>query len=116
MAVTLQVLHSVRPTFGWLLAALRKEFLTAAMLGSACGSVVFLVVWGWRREALTAASIGLSIFGVMITASLLGLLVPATLRMLKLDPKIASGPLTLAAVDICTLAWYFGTATLLLAR
>jgi len=116
MAVTLQVLHSVKPTFGWLLVALRKELLTAALLGATCGSLVFFVVWIWQHDPLTAASIASSIFGVMITASLLGLLVPTLLRMLKLDPKIASGPLTLAAVDFCTLAWYFGIATLLLGR
>jgi magnesium transporter len=116
MAVTLQVLHSVKPTLRWLLGALRKELLTAAMLGATCGGLVFFVVWIWRHDPLTAVSIASSIFGVMITASLLGLLVPTLLRMLKLDPKIASGPLTLAAVDFCTLAWYFGIATLLLGR
>jgi len=116
MAVTLQVLHSVQPTFRWLLVALRKELLAAALLGAACGSLVFFLVWIWQRDPLTAASIGTSIFGVMVTASVLGLLVPTLLRRLKLDPKIASGPLTLAAVDLCTLSWYFGVATLLLGR
>lgn len=114
MAVTLQSLHSVRPDLRWLLASLRKEFLTATLLGAACGALVSVIVWSWQREILTAVSIGGSIFAVMITASLLGLIVPSTLRMLKLDPKIASGPLTLATVDLCTLAWYFGTASLLL--
>ncbi len=114
MAVTLQALHSLRPTAAWLLASVRKELLTATMLGLGCGVVVFVVIWAWQRDPLTAASIAASILGVMITASLLGLLVPSALRMLKLDPKIASGPLTLAAVDLCTLAWYFGVASLVL--
>lgn len=114
MAVTLQSLHSIRPSGMWLLGAIRKELLTAAFLGGACGAIVSAVVWIWQREVATAASIGLSILGVMITASLLGLVVPTALRMLKLDPKIASGPLTLASVDIATLAWYFGVATLVL--
>ncbi|MDD5201490.1 MAG: magnesium transporter, partial [Terrimicrobiaceae bacterium] len=116
MAVTLQALHSVRPTIGWLFAALRRELFAAALLGSGCGAFVFAVVWSWQREAIVAASIAASILGAMITASLLGLGVPAVLRMLKLDPKIASGPLTLAAVDLCTLAWYFGMASVLLPR
>jgi magnesium transporter len=114
MAVTLQALQSTRPTFGWLLAALRKELLTAALLGAGCGAIVFIIVYGWHRELLPAVSISVSILGAMITASLLGLGVPSVLRMLKLDPKVASGPLTLAVVDFCTLAWYFGTASLLL--
>ncbi len=114
MAVTLQSLHSVRPSGAWLLGAIRKELLTATLLGLACAAVVTAIVATWQREFLTAVAIGLSLVGVMITASLLGLIVPSVLRMLKLDPKIASGPLTLGAVDLCTLTWYFGTAALVL--
>jgi magnesium transporter len=40
--------------------------------------------------------------------------VPTVLHALKLDPKVAAGPLTLALTDICTLLFYFGVATWLL--
>jgi magnesium transporter len=50
----------------------------------------------------------------MIVACLLGVLVPTVSRAMRLDPKIAAGPLTLALADICTLSLYFGTATLVL--
>jgi len=43
-----------------------------------------------------------------------GLSVPALLHALKLDPKIAAGPLTLAVADIFTLLFYFNLARFLL--
>jgi magnesium transporter len=36
------------------------------------------------------------------------------LHWLKLDPKIAAGPVSLALTDIFTLLFYFGLAALLL--
>jgi magnesium transporter len=40
--------------------------------------------------------------------------VPALLHALRLDPKIAAGPVTLAIADIFTLVFYFGLAAWLL--
>jgi magnesium transporter len=40
--------------------------------------------------------------------------VPAALHALRLDPKIAAGPVTLAFTDIFTLLFYFTLAALLL--
>ena len=41
------------------------------------------------------------------TALLLGLSVPTLLHALRLDPKIAAGPVTLAVTDLCTLLFNF---------
>jgi magnesium transporter len=109
-------LHAAKPNFRWLLNAVRKEFVTSVMLGAGCALLVGVLVSVWQRDLPAAAAIAISVFGAMITACLLGVLVPSLLRALKLDPKIASGPLTLAAVDVATLAWYFGTAFLVLPR
>ena len=111
LAVTLQAMHSSTPTLKWLLSAVKKEFITAMFLGSACGTLVGLVVFTWHRDLLAAGSIGLSIFLSMTTACLLGVLIPSISRAMHLDPKVAAGPLTLALADICTLLAYFGLAT-----
>ena len=42
------------------------------------------------------------------------MLVPTGLHALKLDPKIAAGPVTLAFTDIFTLFFYFGMAAWIL--
>jgi magnesium transporter len=39
---------------------------------------------------------------------------PSLLHSLKLDPKIAAGPVTLAVTDFVALALYFGIASLVL--
>lgn len=112
LAVTLQAMHNTNPTLKWLLGAVKKEFATAMFLGGSCGTLVGLVVFTWHRDLLSAASIGASIFLSMTTACLLGVLIPTVSRALRMDPKIAAGPLTLALADICTLLAYFGLATL----
>ena len=47
-------------------------------------------------------------------ACLLGLGVPSALHVLKLDPKIAAGPVTLALTDIFALTVYFSVGSLVL--
>lgn len=59
-------------------------------------------------------SIGGSVFLSILTAGLLGVLVPSLLRVERWDPKIAAGPLTLALADLFTVASYLITARLLL--
>jgi magnesium transporter len=114
MTMTIQALRSTRPTRHWYLAALRRELGTALLLGAACGGVVGLIVWLWRGAALAAVAIGSSILLALCAACLFGLSVPAVLHALKLDPKIAAGPVTLAFTDLFTLLFYFSVAALLL--
>ena len=47
----------------------------------------------------------------MVAACLIGLSVPAALHRLKLDPKIAAGPVSLALADLCTLLIYLNVAS-----
>jgi len=114
MTVTLQILRTSPPSFIWYARALRREAITAVLVGSACGMLVGLIVWVWRGSVLAALSIGLGILSSLFAACLLGLSVPALLHALKLDPKVASGPITLALTDIFTLLFYFTLAMVLL--
>jgi len=91
-----------------LLAALWKEFRTAALLGIGCGGVVGAVVIVWRGETLVAAVVFAAIALSMLVACLLGVAFPAVLRLLKADPRIAAGPVVLATADVATLLFYFG--------
>jgi len=114
MSVTIQALRALRPTFGWFWKAFRREAGTACMLGLACGTVVALIVWGWRGAPLAAAVIGGSIFLTLCAACFFGLVVPSLLHSLRLDPKIAAGPITLALTDIATLLFYFNLGAAIL--
>lgn len=114
MTVTIQALRSTQPTMRWYLGALRRELGTALLLGLACGTVVGSIVWLWRGAGLAATAIGGSIGLALAAACFFGLTVPTALHALKLDPKIAAGPVTLAFTDIFTLLFYFTLAAMLL--
>jgi len=114
MTLFIQALRVNPPSRSWYFAALRREVATAALLGLICGLVVGLIVWAWRGQAGAGAAIGASVLLSFETACFLGLSVPSLLHALKLDPKIAAGPVTLALTDIATLFFYFGVAALVL--
>ena len=114
MTVTIQALRAMEPTFRWYFQAVRKELATAVLLGLSCGTLVGIVVWTWHGAAGAAFGIGLSILCSLMTSCALGLSVPSLLHALRLDPKVAAGPVTLALTDICTLLFYFSIGKLLL--
>jgi len=114
MSVTIQMLRSAPVTWSWFANALRREFTTAVLIGLACGSIVAGIVLVWRHDIPAALAIGGSIALSLITACLFGLGVPSLLHRLKLDPKIAAGPITLALADIFALFLYFTAARLVL--
>lgn len=114
MTVTIQSLRPMRPTLQWYAGALRRELGTALLLGTASGAIVGATVWLWFGAGLTAIAIGGSLIGVIGASCLFGISVPTLLHALRLDLKIAAGPMTLAIADISTILIYFGTAALLI--
>jgi magnesium transporter len=114
MSVTTQALRSAPVSWDWFKTAFRREISTALLLGFACGALVGAIVWGWRADAPGAFVIGGSITLSLVSACLIGLGVPSLLHAVKLDPKIAAGPLTLALADIIALTIYLTSAWLVL--
>src|SRR5438309_9372374 len=112
MSVTIQTLRSASVTWRWFVGALRRELTTAALLGLACGAVVGAIVWLWRNDVRAACVIGGSIALSLVIACLFGLGAPSLLHRLKLDPKIAAGPVTLALADFFALVISFPSARL----
>ncbi len=114
LTLTLQGLTDGPIVWKRLFAALWKEFKTATLLGSGCAAVVGLVVFVWRGQLVVAGAIFLAIMLSMVFACMLGVAVPAVLRALKADPRIAAGPVVLAGADVVTLLLYFGIGARLL--
>jgi len=106
MTVTVQALHAMDPTFSWYARAVRREVGTAALLGCACGIIVGGIVWLWHGAGLAAFSIGASILLTLCAACFFGLSVPAFLHAMRLDPRIAAGPVTFALTDLFTPLFY----------
>ena len=92
------------------------EALTAILLGLACGGVVAAIATAWRPGWLVVLVIAGSICVSTVAAALLGRTVPKLIHLMKLNPRIASGPVTLACVDVLTVTTYLSSATMLLMR
>ncbi|HTV41705.1 MAG TPA: magnesium transporter [Candidatus Sulfotelmatobacter sp.] len=116
MTVTIQALRNQKPSLSWYFITLRREFLTAIFLGAACGILAGLIVYFWQHDEVAAFVIGVSVAFCLCAACVTGLSVPTLLHALKLDPKIAAGPITLALADIFTLLFYFSLAKYFLNR
>ena len=114
MTVTIQTLRAVRPNARWYVRALRRELLTAVLIAASAGLLVGAVVWLWRGDPRAAGVVGGGIGMALLGACFFGLTVPTALHALKLDPKIAAGPITLALTDTLTLLAYFGLASIVL--
>ncbi|MCC7509555.1 MAG: magnesium transporter [Planctomycetes bacterium] len=114
MTLAVQLLRTNKATLGWFAKRAARELVTALLLGAVCGAIVGGIVHVWHGDVVAALAIGGSILAAITCAALLGLGIPTLLHALKLDPRVAAGPLTLALADLATLAIYFNTGMLLL--
>jgi magnesium transporter len=112
--LTLQRLSSDSLKPRQILQALWREARTAVLLGLSCAAVVAVVVLAWRRNAMGALVVGGAIAATMFTACLFGVLLPTLVRVFKVDPRIAAGPLVLATTDVVTLMFYMWLGTTVL--
>jgi len=114
MTITLQSLLGRKTGWREIFSSTRKEFTTSAMLGLGCGAFIGLSAWLWRGFHVAAIAVGGSICLSIIAACLLGVAIPTAIHKLKIDPKVAAGPIVLASADIVTLLFYFNLGHLLL--
>ena len=110
VSLTLHALHGQAPTWRFMLRGLRQELTTGLLLGIACGICVSVASIVWLRHTRVALCLLGGIAGGVILSAVLGLALPIALRLLKLDPKVAAGPIALAAADVGTLLIYLGLA------
>jgi magnesium transporter len=114
VTLTIQNLQSGKVQWHLLFRSIAHEAVTALMLGVSCGALIGLTAWAWHRNVLVAGILTAAIAASMLTACLLGVILPNSLRVMKADPKIAAGPIVLALTDVVTLVFYFSVAAILL--
>jgi magnesium transporter len=91
-----------------------REVVTAMLLGACTGVIVGAVAMAWRERWQVPATIGLSVAVTIVLAAALGRAVPKLIYLLKLNPRVASGPITLAIVDVMVITIYLSAATVIL--
>jgi magnesium transporter len=95
-------------------ARLTRELATGLMLGLAAGASVALVGLVWLGHARVALCLLGGIAGGVTGAAVLGTALPFVLRLLRLEPRVAAGPIALAGADVVTILLYLNLARWLL--
>lgn len=108
--LTLQRLHGGAPVRGFLRRVFFQELGAAALLGIGSGVIVGGIAAALHSNPTLGFAVGGAISASVLTAGLLGLLLPTALHAMRLDPKIAAGPIVLAVADLATLLFYFNLA------
>lgn len=88
-----------------------KEWQIFGLIGLSSGIIVGVASLFWKEGILASLVIGLGIIISVSISGTFGLILPILLHKLKLDPKIASGPVVLMLADILTTTLYLGLAT-----
>jgi magnesium transporter len=114
VSLALQLLHGPRPTWRGMAGRLRAEFATGLMLGLASGAVVGITALVWLGQASVALCLLGGIAGGVAGSAVFGMALPIILRLLQLEPRVAAGPVALAAADVLTILLYFNLARWLL--
>jgi magnesium transporter len=114
VSLALQWLHGAPPSVSALLARLRSELATGFLLGLASSAVLALVALVWLGKFKVALCLLGGITGGVAAAAVLGISIPVVLRWVRLEPRVAAGPIALAGADIITILLYFNLARWLL--
>lgn len=91
-----------------------KESIVALINATIISLLVY--IYNFVRFGGTATvtySVSISLFAVVMFASIFGTLVPMTLEKLKVDPAIATGPFISITNDIIGMMMYMGITVLL---
>jgi magnesium transporter len=91
--------------------ALWHELRIGIINGITVGVLVSLLAWLWQGNPYLGLVIGLAMLGNLIIAALAGVIVPMTLKTLRIDPALASSIFVTTFTDIMGFLLFLGLAT-----
>jgi magnesium transporter len=94
--------------------ALTKELLAAAINGALIGIGTAVVIYVWKQDPAIALAAMLAMVLNFLMAALSGVLVPLGLKLIRVDPAVASAALVTAVTDTLGFLFFLGIATLLM--
>jgi len=91
--------------------ALWHEARVGIINGLSVGLLVALTAWLWQGNPYLGLVIGLAMLGNLIVAAVSGVVVPMVLKMLRVDPALASSIFVTTCTDITGFMLFLGLAT-----
>jgi magnesium transporter len=89
-----------------ILSQLGKELIVSLINASIISLIVFSYNFFMLGDSGITASVSLSLFAVVLFASIFGIIVPITLSKMKIDPALATGPFITITNDIIGMMIY----------
>lgn len=93
--------------------ALSKEAATSLLMAVVCGLFLGVIAIIWSRHVMLAVVIGVAMVFSMLTAGVMGTIIPMLSRRLGFDPATTAGPFETAFQDIIGFAVFLGLATVM---
>lgn len=93
----------------WLIS---REFLLGALNGLLWAAVVAIVAGLWFDDLRISAIIAAAMVINLLVAALAGVLLPISLKLLKIDPALAGGVALTTITDIVGFLSFLGLATI----
>jgi len=94
--------------------ALAKELAAAAINGAIIGLGTAVVIYLWKQDAAIALAAMLAMVLNFLMAALSGVLVPLGLKLMRVDPAVASAAFVTAVTDTLGFLFFLGIATILM--
>lgn len=116
MALSLEFLEYGQIPWKKVRSRLKLDVKTSLFMGITAASVTAFTYYFSDEPSLPMLAIGLSISICALVATQIGALAPIVLHKLKLDPKVAAGPVALMSTDILVTVIYLTLSSLLLIR
>jgi magnesium transporter len=89
-----------------------KELRVGLIMGTVCGSVIFVVAVVWHQNLYLGLVVGIAMAVAISVAACMGVLATSFFKKIGIDPAIASSPFVQTVNDITGILIYFSTATL----
>jgi magnesium transporter len=94
--------------------ALAKELTAAAINGAIIGLGTGVAIYLWKKEPVIALAAAVAMVLNFLVAALAGVLVPLGLKVMRVDPALASAAFVTAVTDTLGFLFFLGIATLLM--
>jgi magnesium transporter len=92
----------------------RRELVMGLLLGIALGLMTYFRVFLQDHDIMIGIIVATALVATLLTANLIGALMPMVLKKINLDPALTAGPFIATIMDAVGIAIYFQIALLLM--